>query len=210
MNLKTLEIFRFKLGLNENINELLNEVLTLVNATAGNDIIYLKLTIAVRDKLLDVIRLVTSKSKLYEHLYYKVGSPHIIGLLKELIKLDPYLTELRLVITPLSKEILTNTFLGDFYIKDLITPSSHALTYFKIGDLMDNIIFEDTPFNICSVTNSYKVVGCLIKSSPELLSYDLLQSLINAIVSEIKELNPMQRYITWLLTNSNSVYVIDY
>ncbi|MCX8186051.1 MAG: hypothetical protein N3G48_02945 [Sulfolobales archaeon] len=208
-SLEVCKVFRHNIRLNKGVDEVVNEMKNYSHSIKEGSHTYFRLSIKTANESLDLTRLITKEFRTNQRIYQIIKSEHIKELLTELTKPSFHSPELELVNTPIYEEALTDAYIGDFYFKDLITPLSHALTYFKIDKPQKHLILEETNFNICSVKTDYEVVGCLIKSSSEQLSLKEVQQIIQSLLVKVSELKPSHRYVTWLLVGE-SIYIIDY
>jgi hypothetical protein len=174
-----------------------DKVLDIVNSVGG--LVYIRLSYVVGYEVLDIFRGILSVDKLGDYIALKLNSPHISELIKNVVG------SVELVVTDLDvKEFIV----GDLYLKDPITPTSYALTYY-IFRYYEDFLFDNPRINICSVSKELELIGCLIKDSTYVLDNNIIKSVLNMLKYVVKDLGSTSRFITWVLS-SDELLVIDY
>lgn len=205
------DVFRYELPIVGEVDKLSNKLVEEV-ISLGESLTYIRVSINVLGESLDVFRGIIVPAQAVQYVMLRVNADYIAGLLKEIIKLGVKNSCITLTACRLNHELPEEVYLGDIYLGIKVTPLSYALAYVRItlepGMLLD---IGSIKFNICSLTDEFKLVGCLITNNTSMLSNDLLNDVICSLSNYMNKLGLNPRYISWILNPKlMRLYIIDY
>lgn len=204
-------ISRLDLGLEGDVERVIDGILDYVkyNACGDDAVIYFRSSVKVRDILLDIIRFIGRALRLYNLLRLKLKMLILSELINSLTNLNGCKPSLEVVVTTTTLSRLENICLGDFYLSEMITPISYALTSLEIKGATEYVVFDEVRFNICSISKDFRIVGCLFPLISGSVDLSYLELVVNNLRDVVSRLNFKHRYITWLLSQGD-LHILDY
>jgi len=205
------DVFRYELPVVGEVSKLISKLVEEIRSL-GDSPTYIRVSVNVLDELLDIFRGIIVPNQAAQYVMLRMNSSYVTELLKEVIKLGVKNSYIALVACGLGYELPEEVYLGDIYLRIKTTPLSYALTYARIavksGTLLD---LEGIKFNICTLTDELKLVGCLITSNTLALSNDLLNDIIHSLDNYMSKLGLNSRHISWILNpRLMNLLIIDY
>lgn len=191
-----------------------NGLQTLVNSIREwvgslNDVTYFRASLRIRDKYFDILRCISRSNHIITHLRLRFSKPYLMKLFEYLIESDMVAdTYIELTLCTLDEGLLRNSYVGDLHLMYGITPVSRVLTYVRLRDL-HNLIFDDIKFNLCTFTEYFNFVGCVVVDY--VLNKEVIEEVVRVLLDVVKSMGLKLRYVTWLLdSNYLNIKLIDY